>query len=174
MNGKKGDEISLGMAESIAKEYGLGVPKKSEITVQKRLPKSGLMTRMFASSYVDGEGNLRFKDYGSWGTYVGDVDDAGKREGKGKITYDNGGFYDGEFKDNKFEGKGVYEWEDGERFEGDWKNGERSGKGTFLAKDGKTSWWAARKSKSTNQNCKMNEAKKRTWPVLRRAYVETA
>ncbi|KAL3799600.1 hypothetical protein ACHAWO_008916 [Cyclotella atomus] len=136
VNGKKGDEISLGMAENIAEEFGLEVPKKSDVKIQKRLPKSGLMTRMFASSYVDGNGNLRFKDYGSWGTYVGDIDDAGKREGKGKISYDQGGFYDGEFKNNKFEGNGTYVWDDGESYEGEWKDGERNGKAIFRSKDG--------------------------------------
>jgi len=139
VNGKKSSEITLAMAETIAKkEYGWEVPKPSstENGNKKRLPKSGLMARMFASSYVDGEGNLRFNDYGSWGTYVGPLDKDGNREGKGKITYDTGGFYDGTFKKNKFHGKGVYQWSDGEEYNGEWKDNERHGKCIFTQKNG--------------------------------------
>ena len=42
------------------------------------------------------------------------MDAEGKREGKGKITYDDGGYYDGGFKGDKFHGEGVYKWYDGE------------------------------------------------------------
>lgn len=137
VDGKKSTEITLAMAETMAKEYGWKVPPPSDVDdTTKRLPKSGLMTRMFGSSYVDGEGRLRFHDYGTWGTYVGGVDKDGNREGKGKITYDDGGFYDGTFKDNKFHGKGVYQWSDGEEYNGEWKDNERHGKSIFTQVNG--------------------------------------
>ena len=153
------------MAEKIAKDFGLEVPKKSDVKVKKRLPKSGLMTRMFSSSYVDGEGNLRFKDYGSWGTYVGDIDNDGKREGKGKITYDQAGFFEGEFKDNKFEGKGVYNWGDGEEYSGDWKNGERDGKGSFTSKDGSVEYSTFKDGSPVGEGIKWNADRTKAWKL---------
>jgi hypothetical protein len=124
------------MAEKIAEELGYGIPPKREVVASKRLPKSGIMARMFASSYVDGAGNLRFKDHGSWGNYIGDLDDEGKRQGKGKMIFDEGGSYEGEFKDNKFHGFGIYKWYDNEEYEGEWKDNERNGKGIYRSKDG--------------------------------------
>jgi hypothetical protein len=78
-----------------------------------------------------------FKDHGSWGSYEGDVDYGGNRQGKGKMTYVNGCYYEGGFVDDKFQGdKGVYHWFDGDEYEGGWKDGERHGVGIFRSADG--------------------------------------
>eukprot|EP00804_Cyclotella_cryptica_P016739 CCRYP_002034-RA/>CCRYP_002034-RA protein AED:0.26 eAED:0.26 QI:348/1/1/1/1/1/2/131/940 len=139
VDGKKKDEISLGMAEKIAKDtFGWDVPEPSsgKNVVRKKMQKGGLFARMFSKSYVDAEGNLRFKDHGTWGTYVGDLDSDGKRNGKGKITYDDGGYYDGHFVDDKFHKTGVYKWNDGDEYDGEWADGERNGIGIFRKADG--------------------------------------
>lgn len=57
----------------------------------------------------------RFTDFGDTGTYTGDLVE-GKRHGKGKMVYDSGNTYEGEFKDGNFDGKGVYSW-NGKLFE---------------------------------------------------------
>ena len=65
-----------------------------------------------------------FKDHGTWGSYEGDVDNGGNRQGKGKMTYVNGCYYEGGFVDDKFHGdKGVYHWFDGDGLVHAWKIG---------------------------------------------------
>ena len=44
--------------------------------------------------------------------------------------------YEGEYFNDKFEGKGKYIYENGEYYEGDWKNGLRNGNGKIYKKDG--------------------------------------
>jgi hypothetical protein len=62
--------------------------------------------------------------------YEGDfVDD--KRTGKGKYTWPNGDFYEGDFVDNKLTGKGKYTLANGKVYEGDFVDGKRTGKGTY-------------------------------------------
>lgn len=140
VEGKKRDEISLGMAEKIAKDtFGWEVPAPTERkTVSKKMQKvrGGFFARMFSKSYVDAQGNFRFKDYGTWGTYEGDLDSDGKRTGKGKMAYDDGGSYDGYFLDDKFHKTGVYKWHDGDEYDGEWADGERNGIGIFRKADG--------------------------------------
>ena len=40
--------------------------------------------------------------------------------GRGKMSYPNGKFYEGNFVDDLKDGYGVYEW-DNKRYEGQWK-----------------------------------------------------
>jgi len=71
----------------------------------------GFIGRLFSSRKVGPDGKPLFKDYGDWGSYEGDVDENGKRQGHGKMKYNSGNRYSGGFKDNKFHGdKGVYHW----------------------------------------------------------------
>ena len=53
---------------------------------------------------------LRFTDFGDTGTYTGDINVEGKRHGGGRMVYDSGNSYEGEFREDKFEGRGVYTW----------------------------------------------------------------
>ena len=142
MDGKKKYEISLGMAEKLAKETcDLPVPEPSttvsaEAAAVPTSSKTGLFARLFPKRKVGPDGKLMFKDHGEWGTYIGDVDESGNRQGNGKMTYVGGGYYEGGFVDDKFHGdKGVYHWADGSEHEGSWKDGERHGVGIFRSAD---------------------------------------
>jgi len=49
---------------------------------------------------------------------------AGKKEGRGVITYANGDIYDGEWKANKREGHGVWTCADSSTYRGEWQEGK--------------------------------------------------
>jgi len=147
VDGLKSSDISLTMAEKLAKDkFDLPVPEPCTIdpsqfaTTVPASPSSkniGLIGRLFASRRVGSDGTLLFKDYGEWGSYEGDVDDTGNRQGKGKVTYESGNYYEGGFVDDKYQGKhGIYRWFDGDEYEGPWKDGERVGLGIFRHADG--------------------------------------
>ena len=55
---------------------------------------------------------------------------------KGKFTWVDGSFYDGEIKNNYFEGYGRFKWKEGREYIGFWKNGKMSGKGVMNYTDG--------------------------------------
>ena len=48
---------------------------------------------------------LSFKEDALW-HYMGEVKN-GKRQGKGKILFPDGGYYEGEFKDDNYHGNGT-------------------------------------------------------------------
>jgi len=69
------------------------------------------------------------------GDYEGDVDEAGKKHGKGKMTYNNGVIYDGTWENDEQNGIGKYSYPGGEiTYEGEFKNGEFSGHGVYKSK----------------------------------------
>ena len=41
----------------------------------------------------------------------------------------DGGSYEGEYKDGKFHGQGTETWSDGDKYEGEFKDGKRHGQG---------------------------------------------
>ena len=45
----------------------------------------------------------------------------------------DGGCYEGEYKDGKYHGCGTETWSDGNKYEGEWKDGEKHGQGTLLS-----------------------------------------
>ncbi len=60
-----------------------------------------------------------------------------KRDGKGQMFYKNGKIkYDGDFVNDKYEGKGKYIFENGEYYIGEWYNGQRHGKGAMYLSNG--------------------------------------
>jgi hypothetical protein len=74
--------------------------------------------------------NIQFDN----GYYVGDVrEENGKRmpHGKGKIIYNNGGWYNGEFGFGKRNGKGKFQSADGSWYDGEWLNDNRHGTGKY-------------------------------------------
>lgn len=137
-------EISLSMAQKLVKEkFGLPVPEPSTAAsiqsakVSASTKKLGFIGRLFSNRKVGPDGKMLFKDHGEWGSFEGNVDDTGNRQGKGKMTYKSGNYYEGEFVDNRFHGdKGTYRWVDGDEYNGSWKDGERHGKGRFKSVDG--------------------------------------
>ena len=47
----------------------------------------------------------------------------------------DGGWYEGEYKDEKYHGHGTYTHPDGSKYEGEWKDGKRNGQGTLTSHD---------------------------------------
>ena len=45
-----------------------------------------------------------------------------RQKGKGKETWPDSSFYEGDFKAGKKHGRGRYVWADGSRFEGDFED----------------------------------------------------
>ena len=45
--------------------------------------------------------------------------------------HDNGGKYEGNFKDGMKNGKGTYIYSNGSKYEGEWKDNKKHGKGIF-------------------------------------------
>lgn len=84
----------------------------------------------------------------------------GKKHGKGKFTWADGSFYEGDFSEGVFHGAGVYyfkeynktytggfangkiegpgemKWDDGRAFYGNFVNGKEEGEGTFKYANG--------------------------------------
>lgn len=143
VDGDKKSEMLAEEAATIANaKFGLPVPDPSEVPSQQTsLPSPrkeiGIIGRFFTSKKVGSDGTRYFKDHGDWGSWEGDVDETGNRQGNGKMTYDSTNYYEGGFVKNKFHcDKGVYHWLDGDEYEGAWKEGERHGKGAFKTADG--------------------------------------
>jgi len=78
---------------------------------------------------------IRVSEHG-WGVYEGHLDSLGEPHGRGIVTWENGGKYDGEWVDGKANGHGIMNYGNGDRFEGGWKDGCRFGHGTHHFKDG--------------------------------------
>ena len=55
---------------------------------------------------------------------------------KGIMYYNNGEIYEGEFKNTYRDGKGIYYFNGGECYEGDWKIHNKEGKGIIYYKNG--------------------------------------
>merc|ERR1712238_550853 len=111
-----------------------GMAKARWSTAIKNL---GFIGTLFSNKKVGPDGKMHFKDHGDWGPFDGTVDDAGNRQGTGKMTYKSGNCYEGGFVDDKFQGdKGVSRWVGGDAYVGPWKDGERNGKACFKTADG--------------------------------------
>ena len=85
----------------------------------------------WSNNRPDGTGKEIFSD-GS--NFVGVFENGYKK--KGKFTWTDGSFYDGEIKNNIFEGYGRFRWKEGREYIGFWKNGKMHGKGTMNYLDG--------------------------------------
>ena len=46
-----------------------------------------------------------------------------RREGKGRLIYENGSVYEGEWKDDEMNGRGVLKTADGDEYTGEWVDG---------------------------------------------------
>jgi hypothetical protein len=55
----------------------------------------------------------------------------GKRNGKGKLIFDDENIYEGSFNNDNFDGDGCFKWKDGREYKGQWKDNNMNGKGIF-------------------------------------------
>ena len=62
----------------------------------------------------------------------------------------DGGCYEGEYKDGKYHGQGTETWSDGDKYEGEWKDGEKHGQGTLTSHDGRIEVGVWRESQPWN------------------------
>ena len=67
--------------------------------------------------------------------YVGEYKD-GKKHGKGRYTWSDGGIYIGNWKDGKEHGHGTYTSPVGTKYVGEWKEGKYDGQGTETLSNG--------------------------------------
>ena len=57
----------------------------------------------------------------------------GRRHGHGKLSFMDGSFYRGDFKDDQMWGKGIYvDAADGSQYDGEWYKNMRQGMGTLI------------------------------------------
>eukprot|EP00668_Euglena_longa_P012499 GGOE01014954.1.p1 GENE.GGOE01014954.1~~GGOE01014954.1.p1 ORF type:complete len:441 (-),score=104.83 GGOE01014954.1:83-1405(-) len=92
----------------------------------------------FASHFLSYEGKIvdrRFQEHGKVtfenGNYYEGHLDAGKMNGKGALRWVDGMAYRGQFKHNIITGQGTYAWPDGSTYTGAVVNGKREGHGTW-------------------------------------------
>jgi len=91
------------------------------------------------------KGGVRIKTV--TGVYEGDVDETGKKHGKGIMKYVNGSIYDGEWQNDKENGTGKFSFPDGDSdddidsypagditYEGEFQNGKFNGHGVYESK----------------------------------------
>eukprot|EP01087_Luapelamoeba_hula_P015554 TRINITY_DN4662_c0_g1_i5.p1 TRINITY_DN4662_c0_g1~~TRINITY_DN4662_c0_g1_i5.p1 ORF type:complete len:443 (+),score=76.99 TRINITY_DN4662_c0_g1_i5:44-1372(+) len=78
-----------------------------------------------------GKGIMLFKD----GKYEGGWKN-GKQHGRGKYVWNSGSTYDGYWKTGKFDGMGTYTWPSGAAYMGTWTKGKKNGQGTFIWANG--------------------------------------
>ncbi|MBX4264479.1 Ig-like domain-containing protein [Clostridium estertheticum] len=69
------------------------------------------------------------------GTYVGDFVD-GKRQGKGKFTWENGDIYDGEWLNDNMSGEGTFSYESKDTYFGNYKDNVKNGQGIYTWNNG--------------------------------------
>jgi len=77
----------------------------------------------------------KLRDAGS--TYEGQANDLGQRHGRGRCTYIDGSFYDGEWADGKRNGYGEYTIRNGPTYKGGWQNDVKHGQGELYMPDGR-------------------------------------
>jgi hypothetical protein len=61
--------------------------------------------------------------------YSGSLDDAGRRHGTGKMVYNTGDEYEGEWLQDQRHGKGAFAYTNGDVYTGEWKDDKRNGHG---------------------------------------------
>ena len=65
--------------------------------------------------------------------------------GQGKLVYEDGREYFGQFYQGKKHGRGKFKWKDGKIYDGEWKENKQHGVGVVVLPDG-----AAKKARFEN------------------------
>ena len=76
--------------------------------------------------------SIEFSD----GSYQGEIDKKGKKEGKGIYVWHDGSTYQGDFKNDSRHGNGYFKWSNGESYKGDYFEDRRTGEGIYRWPDG--------------------------------------
>jgi len=74
------------------------------------------------------------KEFENYGSYHGCLNDLGMPEGKGKMTFVEGGSYDGNWSNGNMQGIGIYVQDNGLIFNGNFENNNFTGNGTLTQK----------------------------------------
>jgi hypothetical protein len=107
-------------------------PSKKRITiVEGKTLAEDLILRGGSSEEINKRASIKTTRAG----YEGEYKD-GKKNGHGKMIYENGSTYEGEWKDDKIGSNGTVIWANGNKYIGDLVNGQMSGKGTFTTAKG--------------------------------------
>ena len=85
------------------------------------------------SGEMNGQGKLVWNDGGEW---VGEFKEGLRWNGHGIHRFDSGAYYDGTLKEGKRSGFGRFVWSDGSTHEGEWVNDKRHGHGKMVCKNG--------------------------------------
>ncbi|TNV81248.1 hypothetical protein FGO68_gene14875 [Halteria grandinella] len=64
--------------------------------------------------------------------YIGPLDEKYQAQGSGKWHHQDGGIYEGEFKEGLRNGYGKYKWPSGQIFEGNWNSNIKQGLGKMI------------------------------------------
>ena len=89
------------------------------------------INHIYKGDFLNGLRHGIGKDYRNNSKYEGDFR-KDKKCGKGKIVFDSGDIYEGEFNDNKFNGYGHYIWfKNGHEYKGNYLNGKFHGEGFY-------------------------------------------
>lgn len=76
--------------------------------------------------------SIEFSD----GSYKGEIDQRGRKHGKGTYEWHDGSVYVGDFKDDTRHGNGRFNWSNGESYKGEYLEDERTGEGSYYWPDG--------------------------------------
>ena len=76
--------------------------------------------------------SIEFSD----GSYQGEIDKKGKKQGKGIYVWHDGSTYEGDFKNDSRHGNGYFKWSNGESYKGDYFEDSRTGEGIYRWPDG--------------------------------------
>jgi len=109
-----------------------------EVILDMRMPKLQFLTFIFVSLFLLGgcrsgkTSNIDFPD----GSYQGEVDKNGKKQGKGLYKWHDGSSYEGDFDNDLRHGNGFFRWANGETYKGDYLKDARTGHGIYKWPDG--------------------------------------
>lgn len=124
LDGKPQGHVSLADAAQIARRIGLPLP---DGVVSPTPPGPTACLHVKDKRYCDDE---------VWGDYEGQIDAEGRRYGKGKIVWENGYEYEGDFVGDLRNGRGTMKYPNGNKYVGDFYDNRRHGWAVFWYNNG--------------------------------------